>query len=35
MVHVCMIPGLGVDERIFKRLAIIENFSQNIIRWLP
>ena len=34
MFHVCMLPGLGVDERIFKHLAVEESFTRNIIRWV-
>ncbi|GEO03104.1 hypothetical protein AAE02nite_07680 [Adhaeribacter aerolatus] len=35
MFHVVMIPGLGVDERIFQNLAIGKQFTRTIIRWIP
>ena len=34
MLHVVMIPGLGVDERIFQDLAIDKRFSRTVIRWI-
>jgi pimeloyl-ACP methyl ester carboxylesterase len=35
MFHVGLIPGLGVDERIFKHLALDKRFTSTIIRWIP
>lgn len=29
-----MIPGLGVDERIFQNLAVDDRFTHTIIRWI-
>ena len=34
MFHVCMIPGLGVDERIFEHLSVEQSFTRTIIRWI-
>ncbi|MGV3587059.1 MAG: alpha/beta hydrolase [Adhaeribacter sp.] len=34
MFHVVMIPGLGVDERIFQNLAVDDRFTRTIIRWI-
>jgi pimeloyl-ACP methyl ester carboxylesterase len=34
MFHVVMIPGLGVDERIFQNLAVDNRFTRTIIRWI-
>lgn len=35
MFHVGMIPGLGVDERIFEHLAVDDRFTRTVIRWIP
>ena len=34
MYHVCLIPGLGIDQRIFKQLTLDIRFSQTVINWI-
>lgn len=32
--HICLIPGLGVDERLFRHLSLDPQFPQTILYWI-
>ena len=32
--HICLIPGLGVDERLFKYLTLAPEIKQTVIQWI-
>ena len=34
MYHICLIPGLGVDERIFQNLRISSDYQQTVLQWI-
>lgn len=34
MYHICLVPGLGVDERIFQNLRISSEYPQTVLQWI-
>jgi len=32
--HICLIPGLGVDERLFRYLTLAPEIKQTVIKWI-